>query len=54
MLGAACKDVQHSARPQAGAGDGNGGRINGTDYRGECWCACSGGGVSSALGRVSV
>lgn len=32
MLGAACKDVQHSARPQAGAGDGNGGRINGTDY----------------------
>lgn len=38
MLGAACKDVQHSARPQAGAGDGNGGRINDTDYRREgCW-----------------
>lgn len=53
MLGAACKDVQHSARPQAGAGDGNGGRINGTDYGRECWCAGSGGGVSSALGRVS-
>jgi hypothetical protein len=57
MLGAACKDVedvQRGARPQAGAGDVNGGRINGTDSRGEGWCAGSGGGVSSALGRVSV
>ena len=57
MLGAACKDVedvQRGAGPQAGAGDVNGGRINGTDSHGEGWCAGRGGGVSSALGRVSV
>jgi hypothetical protein len=32
------RSAQGRAMPQAGAGDVNGGRINGTDSRRECWC----------------